>query len=1045
MAYKALYRTYRPQTFEKVVGQETVVKTLQNAIINNKISHAYLFCGPRGTGKTSVARIFAKALNCPNVTKKGEPCCDCYICKEIGEGISPDVIEIDAASNNGVDEIRDIRERIKFLPSGAKYKIYIVDEVHMLSTGAFNALLKILEEPPKHVIFILATTEPQKIPATIISRCQRFEFKPITSEKIGKNLKDVCEKENVEISDEAIDLISEIADGGMRDALSILDQTISYGAKDITVDDVNMITGSINAEIMCNLMSFIDARDANNALDVVNALIKEGKEINKIVNGMLLFCRDLMLYKSVGSKKINKYIFEKEKFQTLSLKIPNTKIIFFIEVLCDIQNKIKYSNSPGIYLEIAIIRMASINNEELNVVKRMNELENKLADNTFSSDGISVKVDNEKVDQLDTRLNQIVNELNKLELPELSKKVENIEETVKDYKNRMEDNSNKSESARITELESDFASKFVDLEAKINSIENGYTLSNDEENNDVISNVVSNDELNKIQKEIELLKKELKDSKTITFDDSKINEKLDNLLNRVQEIENAEDKDNNANLENDVAFLSKKIENIEDQVKNIDKFSETNNNSSLNNVELVHRIDNLENHINNISQEEHKQVETSVDINDQLEAFKLELRNEFDTKTSQNIEQLNKIDNLVFEDRLVKLEKQLYELMADKLALEEKIKSIKVEKTDKKPTVKKPKGQMSLLDFNIEIEDSKNSDFGELEKESVVVQPKEVVEETLEIISEAVIDDSDKKPIDISDNDEKIDENKQLSIFDFDIEKDEVKSVDEPAPTVKEEVVGNGLFSADAVNKETVETTQEVIGEKQTTNDNIEFKPKEENILINQYYNEDNQEEVVIKTNTVTVIKDTVVEEKPQVVEEIILPKEPEITDKFAKYDIKDLEKLLFDAQDKSAKNDKARILELWKTLNRGVDPINLSVANLLIEGKVVAVGNKELVITFDSITKCNETMRASFKSKAIKFLYYKLGSTYNYLALPVNVWNEKRAEYVDQYQAGNKRAKLTPFAIAGLNLNNLDEKDKNNDKIEQTRRMFGEDIVKIK
>ena len=219
MSYKALYRTYRPQVFSDVTGQDVVVQTLQNAIKNNKISHAYLFSGPRGTGKTSIARIFAKALNCSNL-QVNEPCDECLSCREISEGYNPDVIEIDAASNNGVDEIRDIREKVKFLPSGSKYKVYIIDEVHMLSGGAFNALLKTLEEPPKHAVFILATTEPQKLPATIISRCQRFEFKALSTQEINERLKQICELENVSITEEALNSISESAEGAMRDAIS---------------------------------------------------------------------------------------------------------------------------------------------------------------------------------------------------------------------------------------------------------------------------------------------------------------------------------------------------------------------------------------------------------------------------------------------------------------------------------------------------------------------------------------------------------------------------------------------------------------------------------------------------------------------------------------------------------------------------------------------------------------------------------------------------------------------------------------------------------
>ncbi|EGS4843797.1 DNA polymerase III subunit gamma/tau, partial [Listeria monocytogenes] len=244
MAYQALYRVFRPQSFQDVVGQEHVTKTLKNAIVQNKTSHAYLFSGPRGTGKTSAAKIFAKAINCEH-GHDGEPCNECEICKGTTDGSIPDVLEIDAASNNGVEEIRDIREKVKYAPTVAKYKVYIIDEVHMLSTGAFNALLKTLEEPPKHVIFILATTEPHKLPLTIISRVQRFDFKRITTQDIIGRLKFILEEEKIPYDEKALMIVARAAEGGMRDALSLLDQVISYGSEEVTVEDALEITGSV--------------------------------------------------------------------------------------------------------------------------------------------------------------------------------------------------------------------------------------------------------------------------------------------------------------------------------------------------------------------------------------------------------------------------------------------------------------------------------------------------------------------------------------------------------------------------------------------------------------------------------------------------------------------------------------------------------------------------------------------------------------------------------------------------------------------------------
>jgi len=294
MSYQALYRVWRPQTFADVVGQEHVTKTLQNALLQQKISHAYLFSGPRGTGKTSAAKIFAKTVNCEK-SPVGEPCNECNACRGIMDGTIPDVIEIDAASNTGVDDIRDIRDKVKFAPSVVKYKVYIIDEVHMLSIGAFNALLKTLEEPPKHVIFILATTEPHKIPLTIISRCQRFDFKRITALDITQRLKYVANESGIEYDEQALNVIAHAAEGGMRDALSLLDQAVSFSEGKIRIEDALTVTGSISQSYFNQLAKAIYKKDIAHALEVLGELLQQGKDASRLVEDFILYYRDMLL------------------------------------------------------------------------------------------------------------------------------------------------------------------------------------------------------------------------------------------------------------------------------------------------------------------------------------------------------------------------------------------------------------------------------------------------------------------------------------------------------------------------------------------------------------------------------------------------------------------------------------------------------------------------------------------------------------------------------------------------------------------------------
>jgi len=373
MEYQALYRAFRPQSFTDVVGQKHVTKTLKNAIIRNKESHAYLFSGPRGTGKTSIAKIFAKALNC-QFGQDGEPCNECDVCLSITDGSANDVIEIDAASNNGVDEIRSLREKVKYAPSLTQYKVYIIDEVHMLTTGAFNALLKTLEEPPEHAIFILATTEPHKIPATIISRCQRFDFKAIENNEIIERLKYVAESESIEYDAEAMDYIARTAEGGMRDALSIMDQVIAYSNDIITLDDAVMITGGIKQDSLNEWLKLIENKDSRAAFIQYHHFIDEGKDPTRLIHELVYYIRDIILMKH--SNEMNEDI----AFYNVEDKV----LYEMIDVLNDAMVMMRFSVNTSVHLEVVIVKLIEVLSKHNNVVEApevdLSHIEEKLGE-----------------------------------------------------------------------------------------------------------------------------------------------------------------------------------------------------------------------------------------------------------------------------------------------------------------------------------------------------------------------------------------------------------------------------------------------------------------------------------------------------------------------------------------------------------------------------------------------------------------------------------------------------------------------------------------
>ncbi|MBO4623458.1 MAG: DNA polymerase III subunit gamma/tau [Bacilli bacterium] len=1052
MAYQALYRTYRPQLFRDVVGQEVVVKTLQNAIANNKISHAYLFSGPRGTGKTTVARIFAKTLNCENPVLQ-EPCDKCRSCHEIADGISPDVIEIDAASNNGVDEIRDIREKAKFLPSGTKYKIYIIDEVHMLSTGAFNALLKTLEEPPAHVVFILATTEVQKIPSTIASRCQRFEFKALTVSEISKKLRLVCSDENVEITEEALTSIAESAEGALRDALSVLDQAISYSDEKVTIEDVNLVTGSLSYDKVIELASSFEERNVTSALEIIHALIETGKEVDKIVSGLLQFYRDMLLYKNVSSAVYAKYIFEKPKFKELAEHIDDNRIFYYVEVLSDVQNKIKYSTAPHIYLEIALIKMINMSETSLNYLDRINDLESRLGE--IEENGVAggnggngEAVDNEKVNANEVKINRVISELSKLELHKLIQRVDALESRPI----ASSDGEVKIDTSAISDLKKELE----ELQENVQVLKASNTT---------------------LRNQVEYIS-----SKSQTVD-------LTDITNRIEALEARKV---GIDYSGDIAYLKEDIDSVKIALGKV--IAQIKENAI--DPELADKVDWNYRKILEIIASQNKKVSTEPRRNKVPEG-QMSL---FDTEFSMNNANKNQVNvnfgALAREDNVEK------DAIVTPTSNSSKI--IEDERNASKPLFTQ---ERSDVDYNYQESDAsiiRNErmsgayDAPVQEEES---KQEEQVETSQEIVEEVKNDQSMIDEFDSS-NYEQEEVSEEASVYDIEDNSSSSEELTESEEKVSNDIVEEQVedfvdeevsqdldIEEEASKQEEIETEQSEVDEdteEQTeeANDAAPVNENAEDVDINadedeveeEDYAEDDEESVIVEDKPVykpsTVQEETKVEEKKPVEEatstsEILRSereaKEPLVVDRdklredlqnsrpipsttsekvatCSTYDVKIIEKILHEARTEAGRNDRERVTRTWRLLDSNTDPKFSGIADRLKQGRISAVGVREFIITFASSTLCNQVMKTDFKAKAAELFKIYLGDTYDYIALPEKIWLEKREEYINQYNNGIIYPTLTPINDPNLVIIKPDQeyKDPNEKICEDAKDKFG-------
>lgn len=946
MAYKALYRSYRPSKFSEVVGQKHVIQTLKNAIKEKKTSHAYVFSGLRGIGKTTIARILAKAVNCKN-SVDGEPCNACANCLAIMNNETTDIIELDAATNNGVDEIRNILDRVNFLPSSLDKKVYIIDEVHMLTTQAFNALLKTLEEPPAYVMFILCTTEPHKIPLTILSRCQRFDFKQLTIEELIFELKKISEKEHIQISDEALLAIAESAEGGMRDALSILDQANVYADGNINVEDVNSITGNISNQKLIELIKSFNNDDATKSICIVNELLNAGKEVSRLTLCIIQFCRDLLLYKSLNDAKNHKHLANTQEFKELALETDNQRLFYYIDVLVDVQNKIRFTNSQKIYLEVGIMKIVNSATDDINLLGRIENLENRLngtSDLTYSSSYASDPDMNQKLNVVENKIKKITNELEKND-------VKGLEEKINSRLNVLEE-----ETSKISVLPKSIEERLNVLENSINSqviieplpqtnleIPDSSSSLYEEKINDInqqISNTTKkNEELfSSVFKDIENIKQTLS-TLDLSNKESKTNEENDDIiLELIEKVTTLEKEitDNKALVENSKTEEETKV--IEDH--HLDEVVS----------ELLEEFNILKVEINNLKEDqEHlnqddKKLMIDQNIIDEIEEFKKKLsegvglnKEECNLDLSQMEERLTKIENTINSSDNVELKNMVEEIKTNYFVLTKALQLL-TEKLDKAKE-------------GLTTEDNNSNSYDLIEKVNSL-------EEMVKYIKENYVECEKIKTLE-----------------------EKVNSLKESLTSLEEE---NNQIRKENIIKDKNDN-KDLLNEKENKEDSFE-ETKEETKVTNNLEEDQEKEEK---------ISDDAVQEE-------------DLTSSV--FDVHIVENILHEARSQECREEKIKLVANWPKIEDKVGGLLAPIARLLASGLLVANGNTHLLIVYSNAQLCNHIMEPKNYQDAKEILKVTFNKDYDFIALPDDTWKEKRLEYHNQYRVGNKFPVLTPI-----------------------------------